>query len=67
MKVLYINRPKSDYLQDFIYTGLVKVLGAQNIIEYPWNIRFHLNFRPYPKNLGQMNGNILGSRQLNEV
>lgn len=61
MKVLYINRPNSDYLQDFIYTGLVKLIGAQNIIEYPWNIRFHFNYRPYPKNLGKVSGNFLNS------
>ena len=61
MKVLYINRPNSDYLQDIIYTGLVKLIGAQNIIEYPWNIRFHLNHRPYPKNLGQVKGEFFNS------
>lgn len=61
MKVLYINRPNSDYLQDFIYTGLVKLIGAQNIIEYPWNIRFHFNHRQYPKNLGEVKGNFLNS------
>jgi len=61
MKVLYINRPNSDYLQDFIYTGLVKLLGAKNIIEYPWNIRFHFNHRPYPKNLGLVRGEFFNS------
>lgn len=53
MKILYINIPKSDYLQEFLYTGLCKVLGAENIKEYPWNKRTHLNHRPYPKNLNK--------------
>lgn len=61
MRILYINRPKSEYLQDFVYTGLCKTIGAENIIEHPWNIRFHLNPRPYPKNLGQRRGTLLKS------
>lgn len=61
MKILYINRPNFDYLQDFVYTGLVKLLGAENIIEAPWNVRFHLNHRPYPKNLGLSRGNFIAS------
>ena len=50
-----------DYLQDLVYTGLVKLIGAQNIIEYPWNIRFHINYRVYPKNLGKVDGEFLAS------
>lgn len=53
MKILYIDRPKSEYLQESLYTGLCKVLGTHNIIEYPWNVRMHLNHRPYPKNLSK--------------
>jgi len=56
MKILYINRAKFDYLQDLVYTGLVKLLGSWNIIEYPWHIKHHINFRPYPKNLGKAKG-----------
>lgn len=53
MKILYINRPKSEYVQEMLYTGLCKVIGAENIKEYPWNIRMHFNHRPYPKNLSK--------------
>ena len=53
MRILYINRPKSEYVQEFLYTGLCKILGTDNIVEYPWNIRMHLNHRPYPKNLSK--------------
>ena len=63
MKILYITKSKPDYLQDIVYTGLVKVLGIDNIIEYPWNIRYHINFRDYPKNMGQMNGTFFRSIQ----
>lgn len=61
MKILYINRPKFDYLQDFIYSGLTKLMGSENIIEMPWNVKYHLNFRPYPKNIGMQKGNLLQS------
>ncbi|MBD3842691.1 MAG: glycosyltransferase family 1 protein [Campylobacterales bacterium] len=62
MKILYIDRPKSEYLQEFLYTGLCKVLGTENIIEYPWNIRMHFNHRPYPKNLSTFSiSNLYGS------
>lgn len=61
MKVLFINRPKSDYVQNFTYTGLCKSIGAQNIIELPWNNRYHFNFRPYPKNIGMGAGNLWAS------
>jgi len=53
MKILYINRPKSEYVQEYLYTGLCKVIGAENIREYPWNYRMHLNHRHYPKNLSK--------------
>lgn len=53
MRILYINRAKSEYVQEYLYTGLCKVVGTQNIIEYPWNYRMHLNHRPYPKNLSK--------------
>ena len=64
MRILYIDRPKSEYVQEFLYTGLCKVLGTQNIIEYPWNVRMHFNHRPYPKNLSKFGiDNILRSLQ----
>lgn len=64
MRILYINRPKSEYLQEFLYTGLCKVLGTEKIKEYPWNPRTHLNHRPYPKNLNRFSlNNIVKSLQ----
>lgn len=66
MKVLYINRPKHDYLQDLVYTGLIKILGKENLIEYPWNIRYHLNYRPYPKNIG-LNNETFFSSIINQI
>ena len=61
MKVLYINRNKFDYLQDLVYTGLVKTLGVRNVIELPWNNKFHLNFKKYPKNIGLYKGSLFTS------
>lgn len=61
MKILYISRNKSDYLQDLVYTGLVKVLGVSNVIDFPWNNKFHFNFREYPRNIGLVKGSFMDS------
>jgi hypothetical protein len=61
MKVLYISRPKPDYIQDFIFTGLVKILGVSNVVEFPWNPRFHVNFRKHPKNIGYVKNTLIKS------
>ena len=52
MKILYICSARFDYLQDLTYSGLVKVMGKENIIDYPWNPKFNLPIKSYPKNLG---------------
>ena len=52
MKILYICSARFDYLQDLTYGGLVKVLGKHNVIDYPWNPKFNLPIKSYPKNLG---------------
>ena len=52
MKILYICSHKFDYLQDLTYSGLVKVIGKNNITDYPWNPKYHLPLKEYPKNLG---------------
>ena len=61
MNILYINRPNFDYIQDFIYTGLIEILGKKSVIEYPWNFKYHCNHRPYPKNIGLVKGNFFNS------
>lgn len=52
MKLLFICSAQFDYLQDLTYSGLVKQLGASNVIDYPWNPKYHLPLKNYPKNLG---------------
>lgn len=52
MKILYLCSLRFDYLQDLTYSGLVKLLGQQNVTDYPWNPKFHLPIKDYPKNLG---------------
>lgn len=52
MRILYFCSRHFDYQQDLIYAGLVKLLGQESVIDYPWNPKFHINFKPYPKNLG---------------
>lgn len=41
MKVLYLTDPALDYLADQIYTGLCKVLGWQNIFDFPKKAAYH--------------------------
>ena len=52
MKLLFINSKQFDYLQDLTFSGLVKVLSRSNIVNYPWNYKYHLPVKQYPKNLG---------------
>jgi spore maturation protein CgeB len=55
VKILYINSRYSDYQQDLIYSGLVEVIGRENVMDYPWNPKFHLPYKSYPRNLGYSN------------
>ncbi len=52
MKILFICSTGFDYSQDLAYGGLVKILGQQNVVDHPWNIKYHLPLKDYPKNLG---------------
>ncbi len=52
MKILFINSRKFDYAQDLTFSGLAAVLGRHSIRDLPFNFTYHLNFKPYPKNLG---------------
>ncbi len=52
MKILYICSARFDYLQDLTYSGLVKVIGKENVVDYPWSRKFNLPIKSYPKNLG---------------
>lgn len=59
MKILFINSTHSDYMQDILYSGLVKVLGAKNIRTLPYNKQYLLPIKLYPKNLGYQPGGAL--------
>ena len=41
MKILYLTYPRHDYLADQIYTGLCKLLGWENIRDFPWKPHYH--------------------------
>ncbi|HEC43244.1 hypothetical protein LCGC14_2930650 [marine sediment metagenome] len=51
MKILFIGSRKYDYLADLTYSGLIKVLGPENMIELKWNPRYHIPYKTYPKNI----------------
>lgn len=57
-RVLFINSTEFDYIQDLTYKGLVKVLGLQNVVDYPWSMHFHIKRRVYPRNLGYVSGSV---------
>ncbi len=61
MKILFINTKESDGIQDLTYSGIAKILGAENVIEYPWNSYYHFNRRKYPRINGYVKGSLSGS------
>lgn len=52
MKILFINSPECDYLQELLYSGLVKNFGSENVYDYPFNKRYHFPQKKYPLDLG---------------
>lgn len=61
MKILFINSAQYDYLQDIVFSGLVKTLGQKNIIEVPRNLKYHLPYKTYPKNIGYVKNSFIQS------
>lgn len=61
MKLLFINSLSADYVQDLTYAGLVKVLGIKNILDIPWNKKYHIPYKRYPKNLGYKSNSLFPS------
>lgn len=61
MKILFINSSSADYVQDLTYSGLVKLLGVKNVIDFHWNKKFHIPYKKYPKNLGYTSGSLIPS------
>ncbi len=64
MKVLFIGSQRYDYVQDIVYSGLVKLLGQKNVIESNWNKKYHIPYKKYPKNIGYFKHSILDSIHL---
>ncbi|WP_455223494.1 glycosyltransferase family protein [Kaarinaea lacus] len=61
MRILFINSHSADYVQDLTYSGLVKIFGLKNVIDYRWNQKYHVPYKKYPKNLGYVAGSFLPS------
>jgi hypothetical protein len=51
-KILFISSRQFDYLQDLSFSGLVNFAGRKQVVDYPWNPKYHLPIKNYPKNLG---------------
>ena len=58
MKILYINSNRFDYLQDAVFSGLVKVLGAGNVHPTNFSQSYYFDIKKYPKNLGYHKGDF---------
>lgn len=41
MRILLVSNPDPDYTQDVVYHGLVELLGAKNVLDYPFTPRYH--------------------------
>lgn len=61
MKLLFLGSQDVDYLQDVTFAGLRKVLGAGNICVMPWNRKYVLPLKEYPRNMGYAPGSITAS------
>lgn len=61
MKLLFLGSQDVDYLQDVTFAGLCKVVGASNICVLPWNRKYFLPLKEYPRNMGYAAGNITAS------
>lgn len=66
MKVLFIGSLRYDYMQDIVYSGLVKTLGVKNVVELNWNKKYHLPYKSYPENLGYVKNGFLKSFHINK-
>ena len=56
MKILYITDSGLDYLADQLYTGLCKLLGWENVIDFPYKAYYHDPLRRahyLPQNAGR--------------
>jgi len=40
-RLLYLSHPESDYQADLLYDGMRRLLGADQVIEYPWKPTVH--------------------------
>lgn len=52
--ILYICSSETDYGQDLLYAGLVRKLGRDQILDWPFNKYYYFEKGPYPRNMGHM-------------
>lgn len=62
MKILFIASRKYDYLQDAIFSGLVKQLGWKNVHTFSFYRNFFLPVKKYPRNIGYSNQALLSKK-----
>src|SRR6266702_689120 len=48
MKILYINHPESDYSGYQLYSGLCRILGVENVVDFPYKPSYHGKSHRYP-------------------
>lgn len=41
MKLLYLSHPETDYGAENLYHGLCQLLGAENVVDFPYHYTFH--------------------------
>jgi len=52
--LLYICSSETDYGQDLLYSGLVRKLGREQVLDWPWNQYYYFEKGPYPRNIGHV-------------
>lgn len=48
-RILFVASPETDFLQDLLFSGLVKRLGHERVMDWPFSPRLYLRRKPYPR------------------
>lgn len=47
-RVLLVNHPEGDFLETLVFTGLVQLLGEDNVVDYPPKLSYRGKMHEYP-------------------
>jgi hypothetical protein len=62
MRILFIGSKKYDYLQDAVFSGLLKLIGWKNLHTFSIYKNYILPIKKYPRNIGYNKKSLLTNR-----